>query len=257
MKNTRKKMLLSSLAMLLVALVALGSATYAWFSVSKTVKADQMKVKAVAAAGLKISNTGANGTFENIVHFGQNSDSNAYSLKPVSWNGAVDSGYIPNGNVAEGGVASYDGTFKAAASAAPSVATSGVRMGENGYFAEYDVWVKSAAAVAHSVSAKVTIDGDNDAIARCQLVDVATPANTKIFADSASDYACVTAAGSTKVNYTATAQGTDKEVSSTLADETARQFKLIVWFDGEDAQCLDGAKEKTADITVEFTATDM
>jgi predicted ribosomally synthesized peptide with SipW-like signal peptide len=57
MKNTtfRKKALLSSVAMLLVALVALGSATFAWFSSNKTVTADGMKVTSAAAQGLVIS----------------------------------------------------------------------------------------------------------------------------------------------------------------------------------------------------------
>ena len=56
MKNTtfRKKALLSSVAMLLVALVALGSATFAWFTQNPTVNADGLSLKATAAAGLQI-----------------------------------------------------------------------------------------------------------------------------------------------------------------------------------------------------------
>ena len=56
MKNTtfRKKALLSSVAMLLVALVALGSATFAWFTTNPTVTAEGLKLQATAAAGLQI-----------------------------------------------------------------------------------------------------------------------------------------------------------------------------------------------------------
>lgn len=56
MKNTtfRKKALLSSIAMLLVAFVALGSATFAWFTQNPTVNADGLSLKATAAAGLQI-----------------------------------------------------------------------------------------------------------------------------------------------------------------------------------------------------------
>ncbi|MBQ7964878.1 MAG: hypothetical protein IJ331_02215 [Ruminococcus sp.] len=56
MKNTtfRKKALLSSVAMLLVALVALGSATFAWFTQNPTVNANGLSLKATAAAGLQI-----------------------------------------------------------------------------------------------------------------------------------------------------------------------------------------------------------
>ena len=55
MKTTkRSKMLLSSIAMLLVALVALGSATYAWYTINRTVTASDAQIKAAAPGGLEI-----------------------------------------------------------------------------------------------------------------------------------------------------------------------------------------------------------
>lgn len=56
MKHThsRKKMLLSSIAMLLVALVALGSASYAWFTSNPNATAQGIKMKTTAATGLVI-----------------------------------------------------------------------------------------------------------------------------------------------------------------------------------------------------------
>lgn len=56
MTNTkfRKRALLSSVAMLLVALVALGSATFAWFVANPTVTAKGLKMQTVAAPGLLI-----------------------------------------------------------------------------------------------------------------------------------------------------------------------------------------------------------
>jgi hypothetical protein len=56
MTNTkfRKKALLSSVAMLLVALVALGSATFAWFASNPTVTASGIKMTASASTGIKI-----------------------------------------------------------------------------------------------------------------------------------------------------------------------------------------------------------
>ena len=54
MKNTtfRKKALLSSVAMLLVALVALGSATFAWFTQNPNVEATGLQMTTEAATGL-------------------------------------------------------------------------------------------------------------------------------------------------------------------------------------------------------------
>lgn len=57
MKNTRKKMLLSSVAMLLVALVALGSATFAWYITNATVTAEKTQFSAASADGLVIRHT--------------------------------------------------------------------------------------------------------------------------------------------------------------------------------------------------------
>ena len=54
MKKSRKKMLLSSIAMLLVALVALGSATFAWYFTNNTVTAETTQFSAAAASGLVI-----------------------------------------------------------------------------------------------------------------------------------------------------------------------------------------------------------
>ena len=57
MTNTkfRKRALLSSVAMMLVALVALGSATFAWFQADTTVHASGMNFSTNATAGLKIA----------------------------------------------------------------------------------------------------------------------------------------------------------------------------------------------------------
>ena len=56
MKTTkRSKMLVSSIAMLLVALVALGSATYAWYTLNKKVETGPVTISASAPTGLLIS----------------------------------------------------------------------------------------------------------------------------------------------------------------------------------------------------------
>lgn len=56
MKNTkmRKKMLLSSIAMLMVATVSLGSATFAWFKSNPYADATGIKMQATASKGLKV-----------------------------------------------------------------------------------------------------------------------------------------------------------------------------------------------------------
>lgn len=64
MKTTsRKRLLISSVAMLLVAMLALGTATFAWFSTSTTAKANNFKVKTIQASNLLIRK-GADGNVD-------------------------------------------------------------------------------------------------------------------------------------------------------------------------------------------------
>lgn len=92
MTNTkfRKRALLSSVAMLLVALVALGSATFAWFTANPNATASGFKMRTTAAAGLVISTETdsrwthnavlrATGTGDNTV-----TDPSPLSLQPAS-----------------------------------------------------------------------------------------------------------------------------------------------------------------------------
>lgn len=56
-----RKQLLAAVAMVLVAAVALGSSTYAWFAANRTVTAQSMNVQAVAESGLVIANVNKTG----------------------------------------------------------------------------------------------------------------------------------------------------------------------------------------------------
>lgn len=58
-----KRQLLAAIAMVLVAAIALGSSTYAWFVASGTVKAEGMKVQAQAESGILIKENNANAKF--------------------------------------------------------------------------------------------------------------------------------------------------------------------------------------------------
>ena len=70
-KSSRKRLLVSSVAMLLVAMLALGTATYAWFTSSNSVTADGIRVRTSKTSKLEIcSNSSgwkADGfTYENV-----------------------------------------------------------------------------------------------------------------------------------------------------------------------------------------------
>lgn len=81
MLKSRKKILLSSIAMLLVALVALGSATFAWYITNARVDATQTQFSAASADGLVIRH-GTSGDWTNKI----DDLKKAESLTPGAYN---------------------------------------------------------------------------------------------------------------------------------------------------------------------------
>lgn len=64
---TKKRALISSVAMLLVAIIALGTATFAWFTKNTQAKADQLSVKTIKASELQLSKT--TGDWSDQIHY--------------------------------------------------------------------------------------------------------------------------------------------------------------------------------------------
>ena len=75
---TKKRALISSVAMLLVAIIALGTATFAWFTQNTQATADQLSVKTIKASELQISKT--TGEWGDQIHY----DYVGKVLKPAS-----------------------------------------------------------------------------------------------------------------------------------------------------------------------------
>lgn len=67
MKNKRKQMLLSSAIMLIVAVLALTSTTFAWFTTTNTANVQEIKFKASTAGGIDMSFTAANDSWRSTV----------------------------------------------------------------------------------------------------------------------------------------------------------------------------------------------
>ena len=83
MTNTkfRKRALLSSVVMLLVALIALGSATFAWFAANPDAEAHGISMKTTAAAGLVVK-TDTDTTWPHSATLNKNGDT--FNANPVS-----------------------------------------------------------------------------------------------------------------------------------------------------------------------------
>ena len=108
MKKSRKKMLLSSIAMLLVALVALGSATFAWYVSNATVTASSTSAKASTADGLVIRKTTSDTWADHITY---TSDGAGKSLNPAAFDYTKTTTGTFNGMSAAKGTSEAVGTY--------------------------------------------------------------------------------------------------------------------------------------------------
>ena len=248
MKTTsRKRLLISSVAMLLVAMLALGTATFAWFTSSTTVTADGLNAKTVKSSKLVISDSNRNWGQE--IHYGQNNK----TFRPAS---------------------SADGEhwFKADAEkfnnfAKPAGVDFEALTSLNGYVFTEEFNVANAGEAAVN-DVTITVSGLTNNYARIALVEVTSDGQAvsgKTFASSIIDnagapYDAVKTAKTTE-SITPT---TDTTITvGPLAGKVgaaevggAKYYKLYVWFEGQDEQCTDGAAgQSIGDIQISVSGT--
>lgn len=222
MKTTkRSKMLLSSIAMLLVALVALGSATYAWYAINRTVSADELTVEASKVGGLQISTreTGAKvdssnaSTSEDVwgkaVHFGVTT---AVTLDPAAVTVAND-----------GTVSATTGTHEGNSNEVGTITPAAANNGTNTYWIEKTIKVQNTDKAAISAVPTVTWTTAGNTFFRCAVYEIGTSTVTKV-ADTAS------AGTSTGVIASPTA------IEFTQAGG-AKTYKIVVYADGANTNC--------------------
>ena len=239
--KSRKRLLISSIAMLLVAMIALGTATFAWFTSSTTATASGINVQTTQASELQISksdlqwNTTVN--YNTTATFQPASSSNganwftaeagarnSYEKKSgtnfVALTDANKSGYVfeETLNVRNHGSAAMTGitiTFNLAETPATT--------GKN--------YVRVALV-------PITISGT----ATSANVTAATPAaadfQAGVFDVDGAEYNAVS---STTAASTAISPSTTYSVSvgELAGNDAAKYYKLYVWFEGQDEDCAD------------------
>jgi hypothetical protein len=251
-------MLLSSIAMLLVALVALGSATYAWFTINKVVTADRMKVKAAAADGLVINNK-KTAEWLPAVSFANEET----ILTPVSYaithNAAMPTGYIAK-DVKVSGAWSTGNTDISAFEAAPALpddtyTDATYKFNSTTNVARYDVDVASSGdAINKAVKVKIEATGSGNTFAKAALV---TGGKVVAFYTDGTAYSAIDS-DTPSVAAAPAALGTTTPVqvmASVPTKDNAQAFQLYVWYEGNDPQCLDSALSPTNNTPVQFKLT--
>ena len=269
-----KKQLLAAVAMVLVAAVALGSSTYAWFVASGTVEAYGMKVQAQSEGGLAISyggkawGTSASGGVTDAVRLYPASTKNL-----ANWSHATAQASDNPAAVQASRQDITDTVVKA--NAVPD---------DNGYVLMREFQIRSTAADALSKGLyveKVTVDGANKTMSTALRVGVRYVDGTNTGNNKAYIYGPVELNGGTDEgnkpsdNYKWYKDATDNagstvtlaqvgKTTSPILDETttisadtnaAVKVQIYVWFEGEDHNLFsDNFNTEGLNVTVQFSS---
>lgn len=272
MKTTsRKRLLISSVAMLLVAMLALGTATFAWFTTDTTTQATGISVQTSKKSLLLVSSRTSDWTDNLNYNFG--TDTAKKLLQPAS---------------------SYDGEnwYKAQADSGMSgVATNGEKItGVGTTAAEGNVFcnmlnVKNTGAepaenvtITAQISEKAVTSGKNylrvalvpsdctaDTGRGTATVESAQEFRDNIYSAGADAAKPVQYVGASVADTQGAITAAAKDVSTqgnsisvnagTLNKDQAKYYMLIVWFEGQDVDCQDTfAGNDMPNITFTITA---
>lgn len=274
MTNTkfRRRALLSSVAMLLVALVALGSATFAWFTQSTSATAQGINVKTVKASELKLQSMDQNWT--DTLNYSYNQ-----TLKPASSGNGTD-WYKAD--------AKNKGSYEASTSSIASAGSySKSAQGISGYVfmnqlnvANFGGAAVNDVTINFSLSETAITSGAN--YVRFAVVEAAAtgygtnalPAfksgasfsNSTVFANGAGQEteAFVPGLGSAVSTATITPTNAATSVSVSVGDLAgktgdatmggAKYYNIYVWFEGQDTDCKDAnAGNELPNISISVT----
>lgn len=268
--NSRKRLLVSSVAMLLVAMLALGTATYAWFTTSSSATANGINVKTSKASELKLS--AAQGDWTDTLNY-------SYSkvLKPASSANGVN--WFKADAAGKGAATAKADTIASAGSYAAD------KQGIEGYVFMQQLNVANmGAADVNDVTISFTLSETGAHVAegakylRLALVPVSGRATASAlpsmattgddsFAKNVYAVGTDTADAFTDASASSTAKVDAKDASNfslnigtlkgtTTANPVAdgvKYFNFYIWFEGQDSNCFDtnaGNEMPAFDISV-------
>lgn len=233
MKTTsRKRLLISSVAMLLVAMLALGTATFAWFTQDTRSYADKINVRTSKVSSLVLSKSDRTNWQSHIEY-----DVDRIMFPASSSNGSM--WFYANASDALSGAVD-NASIKDAQ--APGTTTAD-------YVFINELNIKNAGAVkVTDVKIKFNLQGENSDYARVALVPIGVDGSATttdgtfgtgtVYGKKATPYQPISSlAGDLGASIT---PSTTYEVSVPDLDvDKAAYYALYVWFEGQDVDCKD------------------
>ena len=230
--KSRKRLLISSVAMLLVAMLALGTATFAWFTQDTRSYADQINARTSKVSSLVLSKKDRT-NWQSHIQYGVDR-----IMYPASSSNGSDWFFANASDAASGAV--DNASIKDAK--APGTTTAD-------YVFINELNIKNAGAVkVKDVKITFTLQGENSDYARVALVPIGVDgsANTTdgtfgtgtVYGKKATPYQPISSlAGDLGASIT---PSTKYEVKVPDLDvDQATYYALYVWFEGQDVDCKD------------------
>lgn len=263
-----KTQLLAAIAMVLVASIALGSSTYAWFASNSKVTANNMQVSATTSKNLLISNqnTGTFAETATAIYTG------SVSLRPSSVQTlAGTQNFFKND---DGANVDYTGgqLKKGAKTVEATVTPAAADLTGTKDVIKYDFYVKVNGTTTDAFDklfvSSITVTGNTIDINKALRVGVVSGNNGYIYAPNTgatSAYKGVISAGTMSSDTDTALFGTENVTLTTAGTNTAtlgsvdsnnKTVSVYVWYEGQDASCVSANAISTENLTisVEFAA---
>lgn len=262
--NAKKRMLISSVAMLLIAMIALGTATFAWFTTSTNPYADQFSATTSKQSSLLLATKARNDWATHIEY-----KVSGKTMYPASGNGT--NWVMGESKAPLTGVIDNASLKAVLPTPDPSIGTT--KISDYVFVNELNLQNNGTAEVTN---VKITFTLKNDALntqtiadyARVALVPIEDPTTTSgedlvaigegnVYSPKVTTYnPIIDTDGNTGDSITTSST---YEVAVTGADEkmapgAEKYYKLYIWFEGQDKNCVD-AKSGQAIPDVKFSIT--
>lgn len=254
-----KRQLLAAIAMVLVAAIALGSSTYAWFVQSNKVTAEGMKVQAQAEGGLEISNVDK----QTWASTAQAKITDTTKLYPASTKDA-NTWYHAQATLASAKDAKAE-TYKKLTLSEDGKGTAEDEFKDKQFFLLNKFYIRATAGTTAKDlkidGVKVSVTGNSTVeLDRALRIAVKVGGNTFIYAPSTQNLTYTVWSGNA-LDARVEAKAGDAEASTgvgTITSDGNLEVQIYVWYEGEDADHFSNhlaASVDTLSVTVEFSAT--
>lgn len=259
-KSFRKKALLSSVAMLLVATVAVGSATFAWFSSNTKATASTISAKTTQSSNLQLSVTGTSGWTDKLQF--NDSLAKAASLDPATTSDFT-TWQTGKANGIDTGIA--NGALTAATAGSNYLTTPlYVKYGNAGGTGKMNV--KVVISAPPTASSEGAGDAGTDDFIRVALVPKSgntLTASAIVYGKNKDDYAkdpskftSIKAEDQATNNpsgqYSLVTTQSNTVTLGELSEGTVYGYDVYVWYEGTSPKCLDQNSLNTIPVSFSF-----